>query len=179
MKQSVRPVTLVSPVQQIDHVRGPKSAKVTLIEYGDFECATCGQAYHAVKILLEEFGERMRFVFRHFPLREEHPHAEMAAEAAEIAGGQHKFWEMHDLLLREGAALNRAALDRAAQGLGLDMAMFKSSLNEDIYRQRIREMEDGAIRSHLRAAPGFFVNGRVCDVSGGMHALARAVAAAG
>lgn len=82
---------------------------------------------------------------------------------------------MHDALLQEDASLERAALDRTAQDLGLDMLMFRAALNDEIYRQRIREQEDGAVRSHLRESPGFFVNGRVCDVSGGMHELGNTI----
>ena len=86
-----KPFTLAVPVNHTDHVLGPVSAKVTVVEYGDFECPSCGQAYPAVKMLLKRFGDRVRFVFRHFPLVEVHPHAELAAEAAEAAGAQHKF----------------------------------------------------------------------------------------
>jgi protein-disulfide isomerase len=99
----------------------------------------------------------------------------VAAEAAEAAAAQGKFWEMHDLLLREGIKLSRAALDRFAADIALDLALFKVSLDDEIYRQRVREQMGGANRSHLRATPGFFVNGQVCDVSGGMHALAERV----
>src|SRR2546423_13644983 len=90
------PFTLAVPVNATDHVLGPASAKVTIVEYGDFECPSCGQAYPAVKMLLKRFGDRVRFVFRHFPLLEVHPHAELAAEAAETAGAQNKILQMHD-----------------------------------------------------------------------------------
>src|SRR6266852_823395 len=94
--QRPQPFTLAVPVNHTDHILGPISAKVTVVEYGDFECPSCGQAYPAVKMLLKHFGDRMRFVYRHFPLVEVHPHAELAAEAAEAAGAQHKFWQMHE-----------------------------------------------------------------------------------
>src|SRR5256885_12718654 len=93
-----KPFTLAVPVNATDHVLGPASAKVTIVEYGDFECPSCGQAYPAVKMLLKRFGDRVRFVFRNFPLVEVHPHAEFAAEAAEAAGAQHQFWGVPDLL---------------------------------------------------------------------------------
>jgi protein-disulfide isomerase len=114
----------------------------------------------------------LRLVFRHFPIEDAHPHALLAAEAAEAAAAQGQFWEMHDLLLEQRARLDRASLSRHAESLGLDMALFEASLNDEIYRQRVREQMDGAVRSHLRATPGFFVNGFVCDVSGGLHLLA-------
>ncbi len=128
-------------------------------------------------MVLAAHPQTVQLVFRHFPIEFAHPLALMAAEASEAAAAQGKFWEMHDALLQEGVSLHRAALDRAAQAIGLDIALFKSSLDDEIYRQRIREQQEGGTRSHLRAAPEFFVNGKVCDVSGGMHELANTVAA--
>ncbi len=160
-----------------DHRRGAIRPKIVVVEYGDFQCSVCRAAEPAVRMLLAAHPETLQLVYRHFPIESDHPLALMAAEATEAAAAQGKFWEMHDALLQEGASLRRAALDQAAEALGLDIALFKSSLDDEIYRQRIREHEDGAVRSHLRATPGSFVNGKVCDVSGGMHMLADAVAA--
>jgi len=126
-------------------------------------------------MLLDGHSVAVQLVYRHFPIESVHPHALMAAEASEAAAAQGKFWEMHDLLLQQGARLGRSALDGYAATLGLDLAAFKASLDDEIYRQRVREQMNGAVQSRLRATPGFFVNGRVCDVSGGMHALAQAV----
>ncbi len=109
---------LAVPVSHSDHILGPETARITLVEYGDFECPNCGQAFHAVKILRRHFGERMRFVFRHFPLREIHLHAELAAEAAEIAGAQNKFWPMHDFLFENQLHLKAKSLRRYAEGGG-------------------------------------------------------------
>ena len=170
---------LHAPMTAADHRRGAPRPTVTVVEYGDFQCPACRAAEPAVRMLLKAHPETVQLVFRHFPIESAHPLALMAAEAAEAAGAQGKFWEMHDALLEENASLHRAALDRAAEALGLDIARFKASLDDEIYRQRIREQEATGIRSHLRAAPGFFVNGSVCDVSGGMHELANAVSAAG
>ncbi len=170
---------LHAPLTPIDHRRGAPRPKVIVVEYGDFQCPTCRAAEPAVQMLLASHPQTLQLVFRHFPIEAAHPLALMAAEATEAAAAQGKFWEMHDALLQEGASLHRAALDRTAEGLGLDMALFKSSLDDEIYRQRIREHMEGGTRSHLRATPGFFVNGKVCDVSGGMHELASAIAAAG
>ena len=169
-------VDLAEPVSAVDHVRGPRLAPVTIVEYGDFECPICRAAEPAVRMVLERSPNAVRLVYRHFPMEAAHPHALVAAEAAEAAAAQGKFWEMHDLLLREGAKLSRAALDRCAAEIALDPALFKASLDDEIYRQRVREQMGGASRSHLRATPGFFVNGQVCDVSAGMHALADRVA---
>ena len=94
-----------------DHTQGPEAASVTLVEYGTLECPNCAQAYPAVKILRKHFGEYIRFVFRHFPLREVHPHAELAAEAAEAAGAQHRFWRMHDLLFENQLDLKAKVFD--------------------------------------------------------------------
>jgi protein-disulfide isomerase len=168
---------LHAPVTRTDHCRGAQRPSITVIEYGDFESSSCRSAEPAVRMLLAAHPRTVQLVFRHFPLEPDHPLALMAAEATEAAAAQGKFWEMHDALLLQDAPLDRAALDRAAQELGLDMAMFRAALDDEIYRQRIREQEDGAVRSHLRESPGFFVNGRVCDVSGGMHELANTVAA--
>ncbi len=168
---------LHAPLTPTDHRRGALHPRITVVEYGDFQCSRCRGAEPAVRMLLAAHPETLQLVYRHFPIESDHPLALMAAEATEAAAAQGKFWEMHDALLQEGAPLHRAALDRAAELLGLDIALFKSSLDDEIYRQRIREHEDGAVKSHLRATPGFFVDGKVCDVSGGMHLLADAVAA--
>jgi len=168
---------LHAPVTPTDHCRGAKRPSITVIEYGDFASTSCRAAEPAVQMLLAAHPQSVQLVFRHFPLEPEHPLALMAAEATEAAAAQGKFWEMHDALLLQHAALDRGALDRVAQELGLDMATFRAALDDEIYRQRIREQEDGAVRSHLRESPGFFVNGKVCDVSGGMHELANTVAA--
>lgn len=166
---------LKDPVLPSDHVRGAAHARVTVVEYGDFECPMCRSAEPAVRMLLEAHPAAVRLVFRHYPIESAHPHALMAAEAAEAAGAQGKFWEMHDLLLKQEARLGRGALETYAAQLALDIASFKASLDDEIYRQRVRDQVDGAVRSHLRATPGFFVNGHFQDASAGMHALREAV----
>jgi protein-disulfide isomerase len=166
---------LKDSVVPTDHLRGAAHARVTVVEYGDFECPMCRSAEPAVRMLLEAHPAAVRLVFRHYPLESAHPHALLAAEAAEAAGAQGKFWEMHDLLLKQEARLGRAALETYATTLGLDLASFKASLDDEIYRQRVREHINGAVRSHLRATPGFFVNGHFQDASAGMHGLRDAV----
>ncbi len=168
---------LHAPVTAADHCRGARRPTITIVEYGDFASQSCRAAEPGVRMVLAAHPDTVQLVFRHFPIEFAHPLALAAAEASEAAAAQGKFWEMHDALLQEGASLHRAALDRAAEAIGLAMALFKSSLDGEIYRQRIREQEEGGTRSHLRAAPEFFVNGKVCDVSGGMHELANTVAA--
>lgn len=168
---TAKTVSLAVPISAMDHVMGSPHAKVAVIEYGDFECPICHAVEPAVQQLLKTHGARVAFVFRHFPLEAAHPNALMAAEASEAAAAQGKFWPMHDLLLSNTQHLARRHLESYAQQLSLDMARFRSDLDDEIYRQRVREHQDGGTRSHLRATPGFFVNGVVQDVSGGMQAL--------
>jgi len=176
--QRSQPFTLAVPVNHTDHILGPASAKVTVVEYGDFECPSCGQAYPAVKMLLKRFGERVRFVYRHFPLVEVHPHAELAAEAAEAAGAQHKFWPMHDLLFEHQLHLKAISLRQYALQAELDLDRYDYEMNEHVYLQRVHEHIDGGAKSGVRSTPGFFVNGAVQDVSFGFERLYAAVEAA-
>jgi len=166
---------LKDPVIPTDHIRGDPHARVTLVEYGDFECPLCRGVEPAVRQILDSHPRGVRLVFRHHPIESAHPHALIAAEAAEAAAYQGKFWQMHDILLQEGADLRRMALDRYAAALNLDLPLFKASLDDEIYRQRVREHIQGAVRSQVRSSPGFFVNGRMQDVSAGAHVLREAV----
>jgi protein-disulfide isomerase len=166
-----RPADLAVAVSAVDHVLGPEHAPVTVVEYGDFECPNCKLAAPAVKLLLERFTNRVRFAFRHFPLEQPHPHALAAAEAAECAGAQGRFWEMHDLLFARQQHLARRDLDAYAAQLGLDMARFSAEMDDEVYLQRVREHMEGARRSHVRGTPGFFVNGMIQDVSFGLQGL--------
>jgi protein-disulfide isomerase len=175
---SPRAFDLTVPVQAADHVIGADHAPVTIVEYGDFECPNCKQAAPAVKLLLERFASRIRFVFRHFPLEEVHPHALAAAEAAECAGGQGKFWEMHDLLFENQGHLKLNQLQGYAERLELDMARYIGEMDDHVYLQRIREHMEGARRSGVRGTPAFFVNGHIQDVSFGIRSLFDAVEAA-
>jgi protein-disulfide isomerase len=175
MNQTRRPMTLAVPVSASDHRAGPEHSPIVVLEYGDFECPTCAAVEPALQQLRSAHPE-MAFVYRHFPLEDVHPHALMAAEAAEAAGAQGKFWPMHDALLAHSRRLDRAHLEVHAAQIGLDMARFRAELDDEIYRQRVREHQQGGQRSHLRATPTIFVNGVVQDVSGGMHALFELVA---
>jgi protein-disulfide isomerase len=177
MEQQVRPITLAAPLSSCDHYRGSASAKVTLVEYGDFECPACGQAYHAIKILLKRFGDDVRLVFRHFPLREVHPHAELAAEAAEVAGAQHGFWPMHDLLFENQLHLKEKNLRQYAEKLELDLGRYDQEMRDHLYLQRVQESIEGGSRSGISSSPAFFVNGVLHDVSFGFEHLEKAIEA--
>jgi protein-disulfide isomerase len=173
-----RRIDLAIPVSAVDHAIGPEHSPITVVEYGDFECPTCKQAAPAVKLVLERFGGRVRFVFRHFPVESAHPHAMHAAQAAEAAGGQGKFWQMHDLLFENQRHLKMANLRGYAERLDLDMPRFIAEMDDEIYLQRVREQMQGGTQSHVRGTPTFFINGIIQDVSFGMHALMDGVEAA-
>ena len=173
-----KPFTLTMPVGPTDHALGPPHAPVTVVEYGDLECPNCKQAVSAVKLLLTRFENRVRFVFRHFPLEGVHPHAELAAEAAECAGEQGKFWEMVDLLFDNQNQLKREHLRGYAGRLQLDLARFEAELGDHVYLQRVREHLQSGNDSGVRSTPTFFVNGRIQDVSFGLKSLFEAVEAA-
>jgi protein-disulfide isomerase len=175
---SAHPIALADPPEPTDHSLGSDHAPVTLVEYGDFECPSCKVAVSTPKLLLERFPNRIRFIFRHFPLQEPHPHALLAAEASEAAAGQGKFWPMHDLLFQNQAHLKERDLYRYAGELGLDLARYSAEMDDHIYLQKVREHLDSGRRSHLRATPGFFLDGAVLDISYGMQKLHDAVAAA-
>lgn len=169
--------TLSVPIGPTDHVVGPAHAPVTLVEYGDLECPHCKQAAPVVKLLLHKFPEQLRFAFRHFPLEGVHANAELAAEAAECAGAQGQFWQMHDLLFENQLRLQRKHLVAYAEKLELDMARFTSELDDHIYLQRVREHLASGNASGVRATPTFFVNDQIQDVSYGLNQLVEAVKA--
>jgi Na+/H+ antiporter NhaA len=151
---------LVTPVDvKRDHVRGPAGAPVTLVEYGDFQCPYCGRAEPVVRELLADFGD-LRYVWRHLPLRDVHPHAQLAAEASEAAAAQGKFWEMHDLLFSHQNALTVGDLVGHAEQLGLDVHRFRESLRKQTFAGRVEEDIDSADLSGVSGTPTFFVNGR-------------------
>ncbi len=162
---------LAVPVSAIDHVRGAEHAPVTVVEYGDFECPNCKQAAPAVKLLLERHPGRVRLVWRNFPLEEIHPHALDAALAAEAAGAQGKFWQMHDLMFANQQHLKRHQLRQHAESLELDMERFDSETSDTVYLQRVREDTDSGRASGVRSTPGIFLDGVIQDVSFGLERL--------
>ncbi len=143
-----------------DHIRGAPDAPVTLVEYGDFECPYCGQAEPAIRELLAEWGDDLRYVFRHLPLSDVHPWAQLAAEAAEAAGAQGAFWEMYDVLLAHQGELTPGHLRRYAQQLGLDGERFADELRRRVHAARVGEDVASADASGVSGTPSFFVNGR-------------------
>jgi len=154
-------VDLVDPVEEgVDHWRGPATAPVTLVEYGDFECPYCGQAEPVIRTLLREFGTDLRFVFRNLPLDDVHENARRAAEAAETAGALGRYWEMHDLLFRHQDALAAEDLIESARELGLDVDVFATKLRKRKYSPRVERDIESADRSGVSGTPTFFVNGR-------------------
>lgn len=161
-----------------DHVAGSAHAKLLLLEYGDYECPSCVEAEPVTRHLIEAFGKRMKFVFRHFPLVEIHPHSELAAEAAEAAAAQDKFWPMHHLLFTHSQHLTRGSLDQYAEMIDLDMRRFRTEMADRIYTQRVQEHRRSGELIGLRGSPTFFLNGEVVDVSFGLEHLELAVRAA-
>ena len=166
---------LTSPVGSRDHVRGSAQARVTLLEYGDFECPFCGRWYPELKQALRQLGPDVRFVFRHFPLTAEHPHAQHAAEAAEAAAAQGKFWEMHDLLYQRQAALADEHLVAYARELGLDAERVGRELAAHVHAARVREDALSGTRSGVTGTPMFFINGRRHEEPGDAKTLVAAL----
>jgi Na+/H+ antiporter NhaA len=161
-----------------DHIRGPVDAPVTVVEYGDFECPYCGRAEPVVRELLRDFAD-VRYVWRHLPLTDVHPHTQLAAEAAEAAADQDAFWEMHDLLLRNQGALELDDLVRYADQIGLDVERFANDLREHVGAARVAEDVDSADLSGVSGTPTFFINGRRHYGAYDIDTLSAAVRAAG
>ena len=150
---------LAIPVNEKDHAQGQPEAPVTLVEYGDYECPYCGKAYPIVKRLQEHLGDRLRFVFRNFPLTTVHQYAEHAAEAAEAAGAQDRFWEMHDYLFEHQRALMDRKLNEYAAAIGLDVERFGRDMAGQVHTDRVRADVMSGVRSGVNGTPTFFING--------------------
>jgi protein-disulfide isomerase len=171
--------TLALPVsEQRDHLLGPRTAPVTLVEYGDYECPYCQQVHFILQELMERMPQEVRVAFRNFPLTQVHPHARRAAEAAEAAGAQGRFWDMHDILFERQDALEDEDLVAYAQELALDLARFELELLQGVYIPRIREDFTSGVRSGVQGTPTFFINGRRHDGAWDPQSLAAAVNAA-
>ena len=154
---------LTPPVSERDHVHGRADAPVTLVEYGDYECPHCARAHPIVERVRARLGDRLRFVFRNFPLGEIHPHAVHAAEAAEAAGALGKFWPMHDTIYEHAQssphALDDAALVRYAGTVGVDAESVREALDYAVYEDRVRADFMSGVRSGVNGTPTFFING--------------------
>jgi protein-disulfide isomerase len=156
---TVPPLPLAAPVSDKDDVQGIPDAPVTLVEYGDYECPHCGAARPVVREVQRQLGDRLRLVFRNFPLATVHRHAMRAAEAAETAAAQGKFWGMHDLLYENQQHLEDPDLIRYSQLLGLDVPRFERELAAHTHLPKVQEDFRGGMRSGVRGTPTFFING--------------------
>ena len=154
---------LAPPVGPDDHAQGGKDAPMTLVEYGDYQCPYCGMAYPVVQRVQARLGNRLRFVFRNFPLAEAHPHATAAAELAEGAALQDKFWEMHDTLYEHQSALDPSHLQAYARKLGLDLEALDVALQSGAPERRVRADFRSGVRSGVNGTPTFFINGHRFD----------------
>ena len=152
-------------VREEDHAQGDRAEECSLVEYGDYQCPYCGQAYPIVKRLQKHFGKCLSFVFRNFPLSQMHPWAETAAEVAEFAGAHGKFWEMHDLLYENQQRLGNALFLELVETLDLSPTQLQNALAEQIYRARVRADFAGGVRSGVNGTPTFFINGQRHDGS--------------
>ncbi|MGD0769223.1 MAG: DsbA family protein [Tepidisphaeraceae bacterium] len=154
---------LAEPVTEQDHAVGPASAPITIVEYGDYECPDCLNAVPVIEGVRQSLGGRLRFVFRHFPQSSIHPHASAAAEAAEAAAEQGKFWEMHAALFQHQKELAEVDLSHLALTLGLEIYKFETSRNQEKHRLRIRTDFESGLRSGVKGTPTLFMNGRRYD----------------
>ena len=147
------------PVSTSDHVQGNESAAIELVEYGDYQCPYCGMAYPIVKNIQQQLGNKLKFIFRNFPLAKIHPQAVLAATAAEAAALQDKFWEMHDMLFENQKRLNVSSIISYATELGLNIDQFKNDMNDPSLTEKIDIEFYSGMRSGVNATPTFFVNG--------------------
>jgi protein-disulfide isomerase len=152
-------VKLKNPVTERDHKSGPATAPVTLLEYGNFECIHCGRAYPAIKQVRKLLGDNLRFVFRHFPTVQTHPHSLRAAEAAEAAASQQKFWQMHDELFTHQTALEDRHLSRYARRVGLNLERFNHDMTEHSFLQQIEaDYQRSLFDEHITGTPTIYLN---------------------
>jgi protein-disulfide isomerase len=156
---------LKPPINPSDHAQGDPRAPIQLVEYGDYECPFCARADGVVKALQQALGDNLLYVFRNFPVTQVHPHAMRAAQAAEAAGLQDRFWEMHDVLFANQDALEDDDLFAYAQELGLDMERFAADIESDDVVQKVRADFLSGARSGVNGTPTFFVNGERYDGS--------------
>jgi len=161
---------LTVPVSDRDHIQGPPDAPVTLVEYGDYQCPHCRQVYYNIKELQEQLGDRIRYVYRHLPIRSAHPYAQLAAEAAEAAAAQGKFWEMHDMLYGHDE-IDKSHLIEYAELLNLDMDQFRADLSNQQFTEKVQQDFNSGIRSGVNGTPTFFLNGERYDGAWDLESL--------
>jgi protein-disulfide isomerase len=153
-------MSLRPPVSEKDHIQGDKNAPIELVEYGDYQCPHCGEAYPIIKSIQKKLGKNLKFVFRNFPLAESHPDATNAAIATEAAAVQGKFWEMHDMVFEHQGNLSDRALEKYAQKIGLDTSRFKTDFAKKEIQDKVGADLESGIRSGVNGTPSFFINGK-------------------
>ncbi|MEO6721412.1 MAG: thioredoxin domain-containing protein [Ferruginibacter sp.] len=152
--------TLRIPITEQDHLAGDLTAKIHLIEYGDYQCPHCGNAYSILKQIQQELGSSLLFVFRNFPLTEVHPFAMQAAIAAEAANLQNRFWEMHDIIYENQSKLSKGGLFNLAKKINLDMDRYKTDIDDENLRTKVEKDFEGGMRSGVNFTPSFFIDGK-------------------
>jgi protein-disulfide isomerase len=157
------PTQLTPPVSDKDHVQGSAKASIEIVEYGDFQCPDCGDAYPVIKQIQKTYGDQIRFVFRNLPLTDIHTYAKIAALAAEAAGQQNKYWEMHDLIYEHQEELSNELLYSLARKLGLNAEQFEQDLHNRALLQKVKDDIQSAEDSQVPGTPTFFVNGKLFD----------------
>jgi protein-disulfide isomerase len=179
MKDGSKIISLTRPVGDGDHVLGPQSAAATLIEYGDYECPYCRQLHPMIQEIVRR-TEGLRFVYRHFPISKVHPHAARAAEAAEAAGAQDRFWQMHDVLFEQGQPLDEERLARSARKAKLDMERYTREMTEGAYSSKVEEdIKSALYGDHVTGTPTLYLNGVLLSSIHGFDDLLAAVTEAG
>jgi protein-disulfide isomerase len=162
---------LTLPVAGRDHIQGDIDAPIALVEYGDYECPFCGEAYPVIKAIQDRMGDNLCFAYRNFPMANVHPHAESAAQAAESAGAQGKFWKMHDVLFENQGALELDDLAEYAAAIGLYAGRVLADILNHTYEARIREDFKSGVRGGVNGTPSFFINGERYDGARGLDPL--------
>lgn len=167
--------TLHPPVGPKDHAQGPQDAPATLVEYGDYQCPYCAQAFPELQQIQQYFGDSLRFVFRNFPIPELHPQAVAAAITAEYCGTVGKFWPAHDALYEHQDELGEALYEQIATQVGADPAGLRKALHAEGYAQQIQDSVDSGLRSGVNGTPSFFLNGQKFEISRSMNELVDAI----
>ena len=167
------PPKLTQPVTERDHIVGQPAAIVTLVEYGDYQCPHCSQVHPVIKELQKRLGDRLRVVYRHFPISSTHPDAQLAAEAAEAAGAQGKFWEMHNLLYTHTEHLSYNDLVSYAEEIDLNIDRFRQELEDHVHEDRVREDFMSGVRSGVNGTPTFYINGLRYDGAWDLESILR------
>jgi protein-disulfide isomerase len=156
-------MSLKPPVSNKDHIQGTTDAIIELVEYGDFQCAYCGEAYPIIKSIQQQFGDDLKFVFRNFPLSKIHRHAKLAAVASEAADRQGKYWEMYDMLFVNQTELHRSALTAYAKTIDLDFVQFENDLDDSLLFEKVEADFESGLRNGVNKTPSFFINGIIYD----------------